>query len=303
MEHLNRIDLYSFFNSPDIAHHCQKIGKTFNMLEAAVIISWGDIPIGKRISGWQSVLDEYEDMPISSGMLFGRPAIESTAAQLRAHIQSHKNTIEQWQDERGALFCVNASTSEEFYGTVSFGHLGDALSYAGKAERDSTYICVDKHRAGKSSQRALYLPDGTLYDIKSNSLTDKQDISNCQYFLSFKIYIPMPFVPGDVLTYTPRFPRHSFGPLTFVLERIPYNNEKEYTNLLHQGNREDFKCRIWKAEHNGLICQETPSNLYDLCYYRGELKYIHRSLEYISQFYKGKLPLEEMIYLYGKSLR
>lgn len=53
-------DIYTYFNSPDVAEHCRRIGHIFTPLEKAVLIAMSERPASQRLDGYRALLPEAE---------------------------------------------------------------------------------------------------------------------------------------------------------------------------------------------------------------------------------------------------
>ena len=58
------MDIYPYFNSPEIAAHCRKIGKEFSPKEQQILIAMSHRPMEEHVKGYRSLLPETEGMII-----------------------------------------------------------------------------------------------------------------------------------------------------------------------------------------------------------------------------------------------
>ena len=63
MRGLSHMDIYSYFNSKDVAAHCREIGKEWTAFEMAVIILRSDRPMTDKHAAWRELISDYPDMP------------------------------------------------------------------------------------------------------------------------------------------------------------------------------------------------------------------------------------------------
>lgn len=85
------MDIFDFFNSPDVAEHCRKIGCTFNAVESAVIINQNDThTLAEKHIAYKTILAEYPDME-ANGFLLG--PIESFHEELRNLLKNEERLI------------------------------------------------------------------------------------------------------------------------------------------------------------------------------------------------------------------
>ena len=62
------MNIYDFFNSPDVAEYCQRIGHAFNAVESAVMIDQCDSKtIAEKHVAYKEIIAEYPDMKIPKG--------------------------------------------------------------------------------------------------------------------------------------------------------------------------------------------------------------------------------------------
>jgi hypothetical protein len=57
------VNIYAFFNSPDVAEYCQSIGHSFNAVESAVMINQSDSrTLAEKHAAYRTIIAEYPDM-------------------------------------------------------------------------------------------------------------------------------------------------------------------------------------------------------------------------------------------------
>ncbi|MDR1246865.1 MAG: hypothetical protein LBK57_07530 [Clostridiales Family XIII bacterium] len=62
------MNIYDFFNSPDVAEHCRRIGHTLNAVESAVMIDQCDSrTLAEKHAAYRTIIAEYPDMEIPRG--------------------------------------------------------------------------------------------------------------------------------------------------------------------------------------------------------------------------------------------
>ena len=58
------MDISKYFRSPDIASHCEAIGKTFTPIEMATIVQMSNCTLAEKHEGYRQIVTEYPDMQI-----------------------------------------------------------------------------------------------------------------------------------------------------------------------------------------------------------------------------------------------
>jgi len=62
------MNIYDFFNSPDVAEYCQSIGHTFNAVECAVIVSQSrKHSFEEKIHAYEAIIARCPDMKLERG--------------------------------------------------------------------------------------------------------------------------------------------------------------------------------------------------------------------------------------------
>ena len=62
------MNIFDFFNSPDVAAHCRSIGHALNSVESAVMINQSDSrTLAEKHAAYRAIIAEYPDMEIPEG--------------------------------------------------------------------------------------------------------------------------------------------------------------------------------------------------------------------------------------------
>ena len=293
------MDIYDFLNSRDIAEHCRKIGKIWTPFEMAVLINRSHRTTAEKHAGWRTIIAEYADMPTPVNDSGG--SYESLHKKLMEWIDCEEHLFEVFKKpEEGALYAYNDWSGSRNNPECAFDNFETALSDAAKHYYGDRHHGVHVIRMTKSfindsdHMTAFFNNDNNLdlvWIVGGRKQSELVDIFNKGYLFDAYVEIPMPFERGDILTYKKGWDKEDDG-IVFVFDSFEHNVIK----LPKEKYRDTKRIKgFYVCENGDLLDHDSPYDLEQIEYYRGELKDSRRLLHYISLFMKGKLRLPELL--------
>ena len=303
------IDIYSFFNSPDVEKHCRNIEHKFSTLESTAIISWKhNLTLAEKHAAYRTIIAEYPDIEIPHKQIksfhqelallidyeeqvlnrFMMPEPKAVYSASANHKGYHPNR-DGWDypgnwDDSYSIF----TTYEKAYTDIL-----DVVKYGKEYESSDYYSLTIKKRLldfDKSIQVTASLA-GEIIDIMEFDFVDIKRSNEFIDVIGSYIDVPVPFKPGDLVEHT----RPKGG--VFVLEYI--NKDKypeQHLELLRDGFNWQMQAFGYTASYGSLSLYSTEICDYpNLQYCRRELEGEERILEYISLYMKKELPLSELL--------
>ena len=301
------LDIFEYFNSPDVAAHCKSIGKTFEPLEAAVIVYYYRGGVLKREAGFQAVIDSTGDVPVPATRL--NDALPSLHDCIKKLLDAQVKVREFFMtaEPRDVYYAVCRECRGGYSDDAPINKLGPFSSFE-KALRElndeygadgadfRNFHCEITKEVVDSRKSAGFAvsPDGTLLCCTGHSdLLNKYERDICDLFENFYIYVPTPFKRGDIVgSETVR--RTEEGPV--VLESLCYEDEKQHERHLCEGDGSDMIFHYYSGR-NSAVFQDHGPVYFDLTYFRDKLPRELRILGCISAFLKGELELDILINL------
>ena len=121
------LNIYDYFNSPDVAEYCQSIGHTLNAVESAVMIDQCDSKtLAEKHAAYKKIIAEYPDMEIPQGGNHG--SIRSFHKALGDIIVYENQVLEKLvSSEPDAVYRVRM---EDYYRGNYFSSYEAAFSFA-----------------------------------------------------------------------------------------------------------------------------------------------------------------------------
>ncbi len=322
------MNIYEFINSKDIRRHCEKIGHTFNSMEAAFLIYQSqNHTLAEKHNAWKELIATMPDTVIEER--FNCPHYYS----LHVFLQQYMALEDRWLTEFFQAYstCVyrfdpviplpwgnNYSkygeqdferiTSEQVYHSFS-----DGLVLEKEDWENSQIFYVEKMRIRSNFHEpsanicVLIDRDGVPFEIDGlrNIMTDEE---NALYdsFEGMWIDVPTPFQKGDIV-----FANHQkLGrtPTPFVLtslctDKNTESERKRYERLLKRGDTTDmFACGHGLSKSYEEICPTDTVDYLSLEYFRGNLGRNRRVLKVIQDFYHGELDVGDCMNAYHSIL-
>ena len=293
------MDIYDFFNSPDVAEYCQSTGKTFNALESAVMISQSYIrTLAEKHAAYRTILAEYPDM--ESPKILRRGSVSSVHKALKSVLAHEERVLEKFlTPETGAIYQLRIKYRN--YDNDSTGlftsyerALSDALELS-KRNENIRRLEIYKHYPDSENRiEADISLSGKIMDIKDYGVAlknfEKEFMYDCYHCLDQYIDVPVPFKRGDLVELDDRGYRWWQGNV-FVLSD-PYR--KDHTKLLIEGDICDMN-PIFFFEREGLLYCDWGFFYPDLRYCRRELEGEKRILKYLGHFKKDEMCVSSLL--------
>lgn len=112
------MDIYDFFNSPDVAAYCRSIDKKLNALESAVMINQSEKrTLAEKHAAYRVILAEYEDIRIPKSLHHEEAdSFHKVLATILAQEERSKNRF--MEGGQGALYQANVYFTDEREGAT-----------------------------------------------------------------------------------------------------------------------------------------------------------------------------------------
>ena len=305
------MDIYSFFNSKDVAAHCRNIGKTWNTFEMAAIIMHSKRATAEKLAAWRELIENYPDAPIPLDNK--RILSDSVHAALAKEIDIKERELalfKKVQADAFYKFDVRLENRQHISGT-NFSCYEDALAAAKVMleeqvdEFAKAVICVEKifkESEGAVDSSACFEHSGKMIswgcccetpsDMKrlfpDIEFSDKEVRVFDDAELAPYVEIPLPFKHGDILT---------INNVIFVLEgdssidKEKLDKELELLSILNF--MRDF--RGFFVNENGLLYNDHVLGLESCEYYRDKLEGNNQLLHYLSLYLKGEIDIVALL--------
>jgi hypothetical protein len=290
------MDIYSFFNSSDVAAHCRSIGHNFNALESAVMINKSDSrSIAEKHAAYREIIANYPDMEMPEKI--DDNYIGSFHKALSEEIVYEETVLERFlRKEAGAVYqatiCYEDSKKkpwqlEDIFSTYEIA-LSDALENI-NIEIENWTKCEKKdyirmYKRYLDSEDWIQVRVSQLGDITSleGAIVESQNWRSRQPLLdTFFIEVPVPFKPGDLV-------EDSTGGGGYTGSIYVLRDE-----VAKQGwDTSDMVAWFYYYYEDSASLQCECMHFYpDLQYCKRELEGAERILEYVSLYVKNVLCL------------
>lgn len=293
------MNIYDFFHSADIAEHCRNINHQFSPLDMAAIIYLSDKPKEQQHEAYRQIIAEYPDMPIHRSLNFdARDSLHDYLRELIAYEERAIRAIT--EPENGAVFRASVC----YYGTIgdvdgsysTFEKAASAIREHWDWDGDKVeYAVIRKEHIDSFFRNREVTVDnkGNVFRVSYHE-EGAPDLLDMHFF-----HLPVPFVKGDLVTFNDGKP--------YVLDWLPHwiNDERRKYEDYIIGKRGDGSdmCATGYFMHEGELSRDNgpPYMIWQLSYYKGELKGEDRFLKYLSKYIKEKdESLDHLIAVYMK---
>ena len=280
------MNIYPYIPSPDISAYCEKIGHDFQNLDMATIIAMSGLPISKKHAAWRELIAEYPDCQVQARLNFD--AQESLHDYLGALIEHEEKKIATFYTPNyGEVFRFGVMWSDangcwnDDDGTYSTFDKAWAALWKEYEVNDIIQVKVDKVQidSDNSAHTAYMNTDGELLSL------DIYTGGNSPRGLDMIfIDLPVPFLRGDIVTVGDGEPR--------VLADLHHwwDGNVNYEGYCSGkfGDGSDMIPYFYFIDESGTLFRDHTSShdLWELQYFRGELKGQDRFLKYLSQYIK-----------------
>ena len=319
------MNIYEFINSKDIRAHCEKIGHTFNSMEAAFLIYQSqNHTLAEKHTAWKELIETMPDMVIEKR--FNCPHFDSLHDFLRQYMALEDRLLTTffqtdaiWVYRFDPVICYPDNRYKGDYdfkresGERVYHSFSDGLVLEKEDWEDSQLfyvekmrICTDSHN--ESSKICVRMDNnGIPFEIDGlrNIMTDEE---NTLYdsFEGMWIDVPTPFQKGDIVCKNHQ--KLGRTPEPFVLTSLCTDKNtgsewKRYERLLKRGDTTDmFACGHGLSKLYEEICHKDTADYLSLEYFRGDLGRNRRVLKVIQDFYHGELDVGDCMNAYHSIL-
>ena len=291
------MNIYDYFNSRDVAEHCQRIGHKFNALESAVMINRSSSrTLAEKHTAYRAIIAEYPDMEIEHRLPDYRAkslhkVLETIIAYeekvLEAFLMPESNAVYQ------AEICYKNDCNNwkrDLFSNYEKS-LEDALvgvddTFERKPTPVFDYIRVFKRYI--DSENYIYANvsrNGEIIEVCSigiDTLTPPDETSVLQRYID----VPVPFKNGDLLEIDSGYWMGDIG----VLKNLCRDDAGHHSERLAGGDAMDMTAYMFYL-HDGSVRCECMHFYPDLRYCKRELEGEARILKYISLHLQDKLCL------------
>lgn len=322
------MNIYEFINSKDIRAYCEKIGHTFNSMEAAFLIYQSqNHTLAEKHDAWKALIETMPDMVIEERL--NCPRYKSLHDFLRQYMALENRLLtEFFQADRAWVYRFDPviplpwgknyskydeKDFERVTGEQVYHSFSDGLVLEKEDWEDSPFFYVEKMRicSGPHEPSAIICVridrDGVPFEIDGlrNIMTDEE---NTLYdsFEGMWIDVPTPFQKGDIVCKNHQ--KLGRTPEPFVLTSLCTDKNtgsewKRYERLLKRGDTTDmFACGHGLSKSYEEICHKDTADYLSLEYFRGDLGRNRRVLKVIQDFYHGELDVGDCMNAYHSIL-
>jgi hypothetical protein len=294
------MNIYPFFQSPDVAEYCEKIGHTFDAAEMALIVAVSHKPLFAEHAAWREIMAAYPDMPVAGE----GEVIPSLQAYLRERIAWEEELVNAFYSvQDGFVYRPHCWLAFDGRGENNLMYNGYSLEACPTAEK--ALEALAQERAAKKLRQASVKKEwhdekwdiwralieigvdenGELATFPFHVHDSYQPTINnrhaLEHYLRKKVLsrIPVPFAKGDIVD------MYDFNE-PYVLAELPTEADRvQLYSIARLANTLEY--------------EESITELYYVRYYREKLRGQDRYLEYLSQHFKtGKYGLAELVNLF-----
>jgi len=302
-ERVYSLNIYDFFNSPDVAEYCRSIGHTFNAVEAAVMVDNSNTrTFAEKLAAFRAIIAEYPDMELPKGNNHDyHKSFHKALGDLI--IYEERKYARFMEVESNTVF--QARFKEKYDdGTDDFTFERNIFSSYEKALADALEYINSEHPASKQGIlsgvwiRKIFIDSVNYVEAKVSQKGEilKIDHNNKaavslengidSWLLSIYIDVPVPFKRGDLV----EIDDGSWMGDVYVLIDICRDKTKQNAKWLYQQDLMDMTANVHYESKGSLYCG--CMHFYpDLRYCRRKLKGAMKILRYVSLHMQDKLCL------------
>ena len=300
------MNIYSFFNSKDVAKHLKTIDYQFSSLECAYII-WQckHTSVEEKHTAYKELIESMPDCKIEATEF--SDSHESLHKFLEAYMIAEQKLINRfYEDETGSVYTYDwylEGTNDWLRDNLFRGY--DFYSTYAKCEasikeyltEEAVLLHVSKKWLDNEFSEivAHITPNGSLIQISESFMYDdeKETLENVFRCLAFDI--PVPFKRGDILQLnTGLFPCNHYAKY-FVLDvcKAAPNTEDDETNML---------AYCYCTDENGKLINNHVSTYLNCEYLSSELPKDERVLKILSDLIKQTSDEAELLNAYWEAM-
>ncbi len=309
------MNIYEFINSKDIRAHCEKIGHTFNSIEAAFLIYQSqNYTLAEKHTAWKELIETMPDMVIEERL--NCPHYDSLHDFLRQYMALEDRLLTAFFQADGDWFYrfdpVVRYPDDSYKGDYNFHRrtgkrvyhsFSGGFAFEKEDWEDSQFFYVVKRHICSSSQdqpskiRIRFDNNGVPLEIDELRKMNT-DEENALYasFEGMWIDVPSPFQKGDIVF--ANLQKLGCAPDPFVLTHLCTDKEtedekKRAKRLLRNGDTTDLIAYGYRlSDSDGEIWNECSTDYLSLEYFRGDMSGYRRVLKVIRDFYQNKLDID-----------
>ena len=290
------MNIYEYFNSLDMAEHCQKLGHSFTGRELAYMV-WqsNHHTLVQKIAAWEELIRTVPDEELEDGGSLHQ-FLQNYIARLQQFISAFQ------VDEKDCVYSY-----EKLYAHVPERYLDGSVLYtsydtclaAAVAEADEEVLSFRVRKRVIHEQAADQMGDAMLYLTSNGEPTavfvapyyGEIDLLVEPFgFYGWCVDIPTPFKKGDIVTGIDLWGRRS-GPM--VVDKLPDGHGEDYI---------DMCACLWELDPQGRLCHNEDICYLSLEYYHGDLEKQKRFLYALHNYCQDELPLTELMRSYSVTL-
>ena len=286
------MNIYGFFNSPDVAEHCRSIVHTLNAVEAAVMVNQCNYrSLSEKHEAYRAVIKEYPDMEIDPGHNHRNhiPSFHNALKDIIAHGERElKKFLLTEQDSAYSLaLCYRDDKPYDYY--ELFGSYKKACAKIHELFSEETLaafgIIRKSYFDGGDYIEAKVSRCGEIIEISHNGIVP--DETGEAYLLqNLYIDIPIPFKKGDLV-------ETDDGGLigsVYVLQGTCRDDSERNAKNVMQTDISDMTAEVYYEMDGDIEC-EVMHFYPDLRYCCSELSGEQRILKYVSLYLQDKICL------------
>lgn len=306
------MNIYEFINSKDIRAHCEKIGHTFNSIEAAFLIHQSqNHTLADKHNAWKELIATMPDMVLEKRLT--GPHYDSLHDFLRRYMALENRWLtEFFQADRAWVYrfdpvsCYYDKNYKEDYefrrkiGERAYHSFSDGLTFEteDKDLEDNWFfyvvkmrICTDSHEL---PAEICIRTDGNGVPLEINEHTN-MTAAEAELYYSFEemwIDVPTPFQKGDIVFINCQksgSPRDPFVLTTLCTDKDTEYHRRKYKFRLKYGDTSQMFAYGHRLKRfNGELWYECAHDYLCLEYFRGDMSGYRRVLKVIQDFYQNK---------------
>ena len=295
------MDIYNYFNSPDVAEHCKNIGHTFNAFECAVIINQCYTKtFNEKLVAYRAVISDYPDMEVHPTHMH-KEHTKSFHKALGLIIESEDLLLKHFMETKpGAIYKVKLnhknshhdSYEQQVFSTYEKTHefLLEMKKLSDEFKDEVLGINVTKSfiDSGERIFFAELSAHGEIINLYNYSKVTWN--KNPTGLLDCYINVPVPFKKGDLVE-TDVY--GSFVENPFVLRALSCDSE-HHENRIMYSDTSDMVANVHYLSGDKVYC-ESIDFYPNLRYCHRELKSDERILKFVSLYMQENICICELL--------
>jgi hypothetical protein len=280
------MNIYDFFNSPDVAEHCQSIGHKLNAVESAVMVFKSKSrTIAEKHAAYKAIIAEHPDMELQECGRLGH--VKSFHKALEEFVVYENSLLEHFlKPEQDAVYQYNHNDCD---GGL-FKSFEEALKEAAEVyNEDDKHVTVYKKYIGTKKDRKFMAVkasrSGGIIEIENwGAFEEPNDIYS---LLDLYIDVPVPFKKGDLVEVDDDV---NYMGDVYVLQNTSRDFVEHNAKQVYSPDTSDMTAWVFYV-YDGRVDCESMHFYPDLRYCKRELKDEQRILKYISLYLQGIICL------------